>query len=318
MSDFLLSCHNLLIAGHHDPDADCIGAILGLYHVFGGARLGWLPVLEDDIPQNLYYLPGRELILRPAQLRAQPAAVLLVDCGAARRASRGWLDAYVHLPHYCIDHHSSNDFQGELAVVEPQASSSGEIVAAISMEAGLPINSEAAICLYSAIVDDTGCFRYQNTTPRALSMAAKMLEQGVDKEQVRIQLFESRSPAAMAMLKTAFNNMSVMDGGEICYTFVRYQDMLAQNAVKDDLHNITNFTLIQAGVKIGLFFEEYQDSVKISLRCRQGWRVDRLAQEWGGGGHMLAAGCTISGSLEDVMPMVLQKIANCKWQMAND
>ncbi|MCL2496872.1 MAG: DHHA1 domain-containing protein, partial [Clostridiales bacterium] len=237
----------------------------------------------------------------------QPDAVLLVDCGETKRVSCGWLDTYAALPHYCIDHHVSNDFNGILSVVEPAASSTGEIVAAISVEAGLFINNAAATCLYSAIVNDTGCFRYHNTTPRSLAMAAKLLDQDVDKEQIRIQLFENRSPVAMAMLKTAIHNLNVLGGGELCYTFIRYKDILAHNAAKDDLYNITNYTLIQSGVKIGLFFEEYQDSVKISLRCRQGWRVDRLAKEWGGGGHMLAAGCRISGSLDEVMPLMLQK-----------
>jgi len=305
MMDFLLHCEDLLITAHLDPDPDCIGSMLGLYHMCGGAKRGWMLVLEDEIPLNLYYLPGQELILKPQQLTRQPQAVLLVDCGELGRASRGWLDAHSDLPFYCIDHHISNRFQGQLAIVEPDASSTGEIIAALLQEARLPLHLEAATCLYSAIIADTGGFRYLNTTSRALALAAILLACGVDKEQIRIQLFESRSPAAMAMLKTAFNNLQVIAEGQLCYTFIRWEEMRQAGALKGDLHNIANYTLHQRGVKVGLFLEEYEDHVKLSLRGRQGWRVDQLAQAWGGGGHVLAAGCSLPGSLETVLPQAI-------------
>jgi phosphoesterase RecJ-like protein len=307
MTDFLLKSDDLLLTAHLSPDADCLGAMLGLYHMFGGAEQGWIMVLEDEIPPNLRYLPGAELIVRPHQSRRQPAAVLLVDCGEMRRVSRGWIDAYADLPFYCIDHHVSNDFTGELAVVEPEASSSGEIVAAIGEAAGLPLNIEAATCLYSAIVSDTGCFRYENTTPRALETAARMLRAGVDMEQARIKLFESRSPAGMAVMQATFRNIRFAAAGKLCYSFVRYEEALASGAKVADFHNIANYMLLGDGVMIGLFFEEYSDHVKVSFRSRSGLRMDKLAQSLGGGGHMRAAGCHLSGSLNDALPQVLEK-----------
>ena len=305
--DVLLSRNNLLLTAHHDPDADCIGSMLGLYHMCGGRERGWIITLEDDIPPNLYYIPGCELIVKPQQIKRRPAAVLLVDCGEERRVSTGWLDAYISLPFYCIDHHASNEFTGELALVEYEASSTGEIVAALGEATGLPLNIEAATCLYNAIISDTGCFRYENTTPRALETAARLLRLGVDKDQARIQLFESRSPSGMAVLRAAFRNMRFMADDKLCYSFVRYDEALAVKATAADFHNIANYTLLRAGVKIGLFFEEYKDYVKISLRSRQGLRMDKLARLWGGGGHMRAAGCRISGNLDSALPQVLQK-----------
>jgi phosphoesterase RecJ-like protein len=259
------------------------------------------------MPPNLLFLPGIERIVRPADIVAQPAAVLLVDCGEVRRASRGWLNAYSSLPFYCIDHHISNDFAGDLAIVEAEASSAGEIVAALSEAAGWLINNEAATCLYSAIVSDTGCFRYENTTPRAMEIAARLLRLGVNTEQVRIKLFESRSPSGIAVLQAAFRNLHFVAGGQLCYSFVRHEEAQAAQATAADLHNIANFTLMQAGVKIGLFFEEYSDHVKVSLRSRTGLRMDILAQSLGGGGHIRAAGCKIAGNLDNVLPQVLDK-----------
>ena len=305
--DALLRCNDLLITAHHDPDADCIGSMLGLYHLCGGKERGWIMALEDDIPLNLRYLPGWELIVRPADISTQPTAVLLVDCGEQCRVSRSWLETYSNLPFYCLDHHVSNEFKGELALVEPYASSSGEIVAALAEATGLTLDCEAATCLYSAIVSDTGCFRYENTTPRSLAMAAKLLEQGVNMEQVRVKLFESRSSAGMAVLQTAFRNMQFTADNKLCYSFVRYEEAQAVQAVMADFHNIANYTLLKSGVKIGLFFEECSDYVKVSLRSRQGLRMDKLAQALGGGGHMRASGCLINGSLEIALQQVLEK-----------
>ena len=305
--DFLHGCDDLLLTAHHDPDADCLGSMLGLYHMFAGKQRGWVMVLEDEIPQNLHFLPEVELIVHPQQILRRPAAVLLVDCGEVSRVSRGWLDTYIGLPFYCIDHHISNDFKGELAVVEPDASSTGEIVAALCETAGQPLSTEAATCLYSAIVSDTGCFRYENTTPRALEIAARLLRLGVDMEQVRIKLFENRSPSGIAILQTALNNLQFIAEGRLCYTFVRHKEALAVQAKVADLNNISNFTLLQNGVIIGVFFEEYEDHVKISLRSRRGLRVDKLAQSLGGGGHMRAAGCSLKGDLDSILPQVLSK-----------
>ncbi|MCL1906071.1 MAG: DHH family phosphoesterase [Clostridiales bacterium] len=307
MTGFLLGCDNLLLTAHHDPDADCIGAMLGLYHLFGGERRGWIMALEDAVPPNLKYMPGVENILRPADITRRPKAMIFLDCGEPRRISNGWLDAYSGLPRYCIDHHASNNFAGELAVVERDASSTGEIVAALGEDAGLPFNIGAATCLYSAIVSDTGCFLYENTTPRALETAARLLRLGVDMEQVRIKLFESRSSSGIAVLQAAFRNMQFAADGAICYSFVRREEAVAAGATMADFHNIANYTLLKAGVKMGLFLEEYDGYVKVSLRSRQGLRMDKLAQTLGGGGHMRAAGCRLEGGLKDALPLVLEK-----------
>ncbi|MCL1816050.1 MAG: DHHA1 domain-containing protein [Clostridiales bacterium] len=307
MVELLKNSRDLLLTAHHDPDADCLGSMLGLYHVFAGERLGWKLVLEDVAPPNLRYLPGVELIMRPQQVVGLPAGLLLVDCGEYRRASNGWLDVYSDLPAYCIDHHVTNEFRGSLAVVEPTASSTGEIVAAMCEYADIPIAVDAATCLYSAIVSDTGCFRYENTTPRALEITARLLKLGVDMEQVRIHLFESRSPAGISVLQAAFRNMRFVAQGKICYSFVRYEEALASRAVAADFNNIANFTLMRFGVIIGLFFEEYSDGVKVSLRSRQGLRMDELAKTLGGGGHVRAAGCRIIGNLDHALQLVLAK-----------
>ncbi len=304
MLEMLDTQRGLLIVGHEDPDCDCLGSMLGLYHAFQGAEKGWRMLRRDPIPANLDYLPGLAQMLDPADLDIPGEAVLLLDCGEPRRTGT-WLEPMLPGKRlYCIDHHISNAFRGDLALVEPEASAASEIVAALALSEGRTISDEAALCLYSGMVADTGCFRYNNTSSRSLALAARLLPQ-VDLETVRIRLFEDRSYANMKMIAAAFTHMQVECGGKLCYFFLSNGDREKYQAGPADCHNIVNYALSLHGVKVGLMFEEYRDHVKMSFRCRSGYRVDRLAQHFQGGGHELASGAKLPGGLDSVIPQVL-------------
>ncbi len=263
-------------------------------------------ILSDPVPENLQFFPGLEKMraLRPEDQQAE--AVLLLDCGEARRTGT-WLEGL--LPgkkYYCIDHHQSNAFQGDYAVVEPKAAAASEIVAAIAREAGILPTADVAMCLYAGIVGDTGCFRFLNTTPRTMDLAAWLMPQ-VDREIIRIKLFESRSYASMKMVAACYNNFQVECDGKLCYTFVTEAERDAVGATPGDCHDVVNGTLALSGVQVGIMFEEYHGYVKMSFRARRAYAVDELAKSFGGGGHKQASGCKINGTLAEVMPKVLQE-----------
>lgn len=293
----------LLIVGHEDPDCDCLGSMLGLYLSFHGKDKDWRMLRRDPVPANLAYLPGLEDMIDPEALDIPGQGVLLVDCGDIRRTGDWLADRMEGKPLYCIDHHVSNAFQGVLSLVEPDASATAEIIAELALLKG-PVQDEVALCLYSGMAADTGCFRYNNTTARCLSLAAQLLPQ-VNLETVRIQLFEDRSYANAKMIGRCFDHIQLECGGKLCYSYLSCADREPYQAGPADCHNIVNYTLSLHEVKVGVLFEEYQDYVKMSFRCRNGYRVDKLAQYFHGGGHALASGCKISGNLDTVMPMVL-------------
>lgn len=295
---------NLLILGHEDPDCDCLGSMLGLYLAFNGEEKGWRMLRRDPVPANLAYLPHLDKMMDPDDLDLPGDAVLLLDCGDIRRTGT-WLEAL--LPgkkFYCIDHHISNAFQGDLALVESDAAATAEIIAALVLGEGGSVSDEAALCLYSGMAADTGCFRYNNTSPRCLALASRLLPQ-IDLEQVRIHLFEDRSYANAKMVGVCFDHIRLDCEGKLCYSYLSRKDREPYQAGPGDCHNIVNYTLSLHGVKVGLIFEEYDDYVKMSFRCRSGYRVDHLAKHFNGGGHELASGCKLPGSLEEVMPVVL-------------
>ena len=305
--DVLKGSQRLLIAGHEDPDCDSLGAALGLYLAAGGADKRWTLLRTGEAPKNLSYLPGLDLFRDPAGVSpADFDAVLLVDCSELTRAG-GFMPALCRGKKvYCIDHHQVARPEGEVCVVEPEAAAACEIVSCILHEAGFAIGDEAALCLYSGIASDTGGFRFRNTTPRCLTEAASLLPQ-IDSELVRIRLFEDRSFANMKMLAACLREMQVECGGLLAYSWLSRAEMEKYGAGYNDCHNIVNFLLELSGVKVALMFEEYADEVKMSFRCREGYRVDELARRFDGGGHMLASGCKQPGGLSQVMPAVLKE-----------
>jgi len=301
----LLRCQrNLVLVGHEDPDCDCLGSMLALYRAFDGAAKNWRMLRRDPVPPNLRFLPGLDLMLDPSALDMLPEAVLLVDCGELSRTG-DWLEPMLRdEPLYCIDHHATNAFEGAAALVEPEAAAAAELAAALIFSAGIQPDKDTALCLYCGLAADTGCFRYLNTTPRSLRQAARLMPQ-VDLELVRIKLFEDRSFANLKMMAACLNNLTVDYAGLLCYSYVSRPERDRYHATAADCHNIVNYTLALTGVKVGILFEEYENEVKISFRCRRGYRVDELAQQFQGGGHLLASGCKVAGSLDQAMPLVV-------------
>ncbi|MEG2212543.1 MAG: bifunctional oligoribonuclease/PAP phosphatase NrnA [Clostridiales bacterium] len=294
---------NLLLVGHLNPDGDCLGSLLALYLAFDGVHKGWQVATMDAFPAYLDFLPGHEIVRQPAQIGGRPEAVLFVDCCALTRTGM-WLEQYLtaNVAVYCIDHHQSADFQGQISLIEPTAAATGELVCALTEQAGIGFDRNIATNLYTVLVADTGCFRFTSTNARTLSQAA-LLRPWVDTAQIQIKLFENRSLVNMRLLSRVLARLQYLAEGQLCVGYLTREDFMVAGG--EDANDIVNFTLYTSGVKIGLLVEEYVDFVKVSFRSHSSYRVDQLAQSLGGGGHLRAAGCRLPGTLREQLPRVV-------------
>ena len=301
----LQSQRRLLLSGHEEPDCDSLGTVLGTYLAFGGREKGWRMAYSGPIPADLGFLPGLEQMSPLDAISADDFdAVLLIDCSDLPRAGEKMPKLAEGKPLYCIDHHVSIGTCCDLALVEEESSATGEIMTAICVKAGMQFSDEVALCFYSAMVSDTGGFRYLNTTSRSLHLASLLLPQ-IDLELVRINLFENRSYANLKIIAACLEKLTVSCQGLLAYAYIDRETMLRLHADATDCYNIVNHVLSLRGVKIGIVFEEYEDHVKISFRSRRGYAIDGLARSFGGGGHQMAAGCKINGSLFNVITSVV-------------
>lgn len=308
----LRQADNILLAGHISPDGDTLGSTLALSLIL--QRLGKRPtvVFQDDVPGYLRFLPGTADIVKPAQITGQPDLLVLVDCATLERTGDGWLNQYLpQAPLLIFDHHALRDDIPATSLIDPKLAATAELIYWLREALGVPLDLDIARCLYTAISTDTGGFRFTNTRTHTFEIAAKLLAAGVDLEEMRINLYESRSLANLKMMGLAMVNMSQTEDKKLVWSMLDAATKERLGAQPGDTDNIAGQTMLVEGVKVGVFLDERVDAdggckVKVSFRGRNGYNVGELAARFGGGGHFAASGCTIPGTLEEVWPGVIE------------
>lgn len=306
----LSSCRHPIIAGHVSPDEDAVGSALAL--AMGLRRLGKDPqvVFKDDLPSYLGFLPEIAAVGKPEDLDNKRDLLIMVDCAAPKRIGKMWSEPWLaKLPAIAIDHHSTvSDFVCP-GVVDSSAAANCQIIYYLLEALGVKIDLPIATCLFAGISGDTGGFRYGNTNSETMAIAGRLMDLGVDTQRVRLQLFESRPMKDLSMLGVALQNMKQSADGKLVWTTVSLAEKERYGADSANCENISAYTLHPEGVKVGVFFQEMpEDFVKISFRCRDGYNVAQVAQQFDGGGHVAAAGCRTVGSLESVQQSVLKAL----------
>lgn len=312
--DFAPACalvqasQNIFIAGHVSPDGDTLGSALGLALALRQLGKQVTVVFQDDIPQHLRFLPGSDKIVKPDQLDQQPDLFILVDCATLERTGAGWIDVYLpQVPLLIFDHHALRDEIPAVSLIDPHLAATAELIYWFLQAVEVPLDLDMARCLYTAICTDTGGFRFTNTKVHTLQIAAELLAKGINLEEMRIQLFESRSMGHIKLLGLCLSNLQKTDDNKLVWCGLDAATKKLYNALPEDIDGIAAATMQLEGVKIGMFFDERaeQGVVKVSMRGRDGYNVGKLAAEFGGGGHYAASGCTIPGTLTEVQPQVL-------------
>ncbi|MCL2817594.1 MAG: DHHA1 domain-containing protein, partial [Clostridiales bacterium] len=232
--------------------------------------------------------------------------VVMLDCAETARAGGEWLEALLaRADLIVIDHHPGEAPAAVYSYIDAGAAAAAELVCRLLEEGGMEPGQEAAFCLYAGIAFDTGCFRFANTTWKAMLTASRLLAAGIDGQKANMNLFERRSLAGTYMLGAAISSMEIFCGGKLAAMTIGREAMLKHGARTDDCSNIVSTAMSVEGVKVALLFEEREKSVKISLRCRPGYAVNGIARALGGGGHLLAAGAVAEGDLAAVKERAL-------------
>ena len=211
-----------------------------------------------------------------------------------------------------IDHHPSPDGFGKIRILDANASSTCEIVAETFQANEVSIDADAATLLFAGIVFDTGGFRFGNTSPRTLEIASNLAARGAEPSVIARELFESRSLRAMKLLGIALESMEIEDDGRIVSAKLAHEDFKALGATDGDTEGAVNMVASVKGPIVALLFREIEPGiVRVSLRSRDGFDVNRVARAFDGGGHAAAAGCTLNGTLDEAKLRVLSEVR--KW-----
>ncbi|MDQ2799194.1 MAG: bifunctional oligoribonuclease/PAP phosphatase NrnA, partial [Armatimonadota bacterium] len=198
---------------------------------------------------------------------------------------------------------------GDIQVVETRAASTAEIVFALLNALELPITPEVATCLFTGILTDTGSFRFQNVTADTMTVAARLIDAGASPAFVSEHVFENRTFAATKLLGLALSSLSRTLDGRIAWAHVTREDFARLGATDEDSEGLVNPVRSVRGAEVGVSFREMPDgAVRVSLRSREGVDVGQIAQKFGGGGHRMAAGCTLNLPLAEAEAAVLDSL----------
>jgi phosphoesterase RecJ-like protein len=303
----------VLLTTHVRPDGDGLGSMLALADALEGMGKSARMVVASALPPRYDFLDPTRRIQRinlPSDDYRDADLAIVLDTGTWNQLGDfGTLLRELKCPRAVIDHHLTQDDLGAARFVDTTAEATGRLVYEAVQALGTPLRPESAHCLFVAVAMDTGWFRHPNTTPRTLELAARLVEAGARPTPAYEALFEQSSLGRLKLTGLVLGRLKVCHGGRISYTEILRGDYEATGAVPQDSEDLVNYTRAIAGVEVGLFFmEQPKGGIKVSLRSRDRVDVARVAEQFGGGGHRLASGCTLQTSLEEARARILAAV----------
>lgn len=308
-ADAIREAHSLVLACHVNPDGDALGSMLGL--ALGLAPLGQALTLlsQDGVPDIYRFLPGADRVQRSTDLPVFDLAIVL-DSGDLSRVGSQVQPLVARARRIMdVDHHVLAGAFGDIRVLHAQAASTSEIVFALLESLEMPITPEVATCLFTGVITDTGSFRFQNVTPNTFHVAAALLNAGAPPAHISENVFENRTFAATKLLGHALSSLMQTPDGRIVWARVTARDFAALGAADADTEGVVNYARGVRGADVGVLFREMADGkIRVSLRSREIINVAEVAQRFGGGGHRMAAGCTLQVPLPEAERLVVDAI----------
>jgi phosphoesterase RecJ-like protein len=308
----LKEAYRVLITCHRNPDGDALGSELALAEMADRLGVQVVIVNRDRTPANLSNLPGCDRIQVSEELPGDfPSAydlVITVECPGLDRTG---FEGLTQVPILNIDHHPANPAYGVVNFLDEESPAVGEMVWSMYGEVGLIPSGEAATNLFVALSTDTGDFRYSNATSRAFRAAAEMVDAGASPPRVANWIHNHRSLASVRLLGEALQSLKILCGGKLAVITADRAAFQRAGAGPEDTEEIVNIPRSIAGVEAVAYFKQWEDGVvRVSLRSRGDVDVRSVAQSFGGGGHVNAAGCTIQGELATVEQDVASAVAS--------
>ncbi|SMO53893.1 DHH family phosphoesterase [Melghirimyces algeriensis] len=313
IDSFLADEGPYLVVSHVHPDGDAIGSTLAVGFMLKQLGKTVVMVNESPIPYKFRFLPEIDHVHSPEEIAYQAPfhRVIAVDVADAERMGEKVRQLFTDSVDLLnIDHHPTNDRFGTVNRVESEAAATAEILCYWATHLGVNMDRYLATCLYTGLLTDTGGFRYSNTTPEVMELASGLLRQGVNPGEIADRVIETTSRQQLALLRCALDTLSFSEGEKVAWMWLTRENFQETGANEEDSDGIVNYARNVVGVDVGILFRETEDAtIKVSLRSREIVDVGKLAQTLGGGGHARAAGCTLSGSRDEVEQTILNKVS---------
>lgn len=283
---------------HVSPDGDAIGSACALRLALMAMGKRVQAVCDGDVPRIYRFLEGAEDIIKPNDARITSAAIA-VDCADEGRMGAAD-EIFAQAKHTAnIDHHVTNTMFAQHNAVEAHAAAAAEVVKRLIEQLDADFGANIATCLFCGLVTDTGNFAYSNTTPDTLFAAGELLQRGADNALINRAVYRSAPVSKRRMLGLGLIKAEYLHGGKVAVCKLTRADFDRFNARDEDCEGIIDNLRDVENVEIAMFMREKEPNVyKVSMRAKEYANVCAVAERYGGGGHRLAAGCTVRGELD--------------------
>ena len=310
--DRIRNARRVLAVSHENPDADTLGATLGvvrLVEAMGGVADA---VCTDPVPPLYDFIAGVERFRTDPEETAPYDLLVISDCGSLERIGEvagRHTDLFARLPRVIIDHHASNDGAEAADWIDPGAAATCEMITLLAGRLGVPLDADGgglAAALMAGIVMDTATFAHPNATPRTLVVSAALVEAGAPLSDISRRLYRTKPDAQLRLFGIVLERLETADDGRIVWSSLTEADITATGADRAHSEGIIDLLSQAQAAEVALLFKQAGTATRVSVRTRPGG-VDAtvLTGTFGGGGHARAAGASVDAPLENARPLVL-------------
>lgn len=312
----LKKAKSVLVTSHQDPDGDSLGSQLALIAYLKSKKKKVLAIDQGKIPAKYRFLDPAGIIreILPHETTSLPSfsadIAFVVECPSLERIG---LAQKLLRPETVIvnfDHHPSNRKFGKINWLETGASAVGEMVYDFLLAVRFKITPSVAQALYTAILTDTGRFRYHSTTPRTLEVCARLMKLGADPQKITEEVYYRVTTEDLRLVARVLDNMELHKNGQVCVLSIDKDILAATGARFEDTEGIVDYSLYLREVKVGVLFKELSPvKTKVSLRSQNSINVSEVAKFFSGGGHPNASGCALNMPMGEAKQAILQKVS---------
>ncbi|MFH1093288.1 MAG: bifunctional oligoribonuclease/PAP phosphatase NrnA [Candidatus Omnitrophota bacterium] len=310
--DVIKKHKRFLISGHVNPEGDAIGSQLAMANLLKILGKEVRIINADCVPKNIMFMPGvesMELFKDIGNNAVDFDVAIILDSPTLERIGdvKKMLDGKYIIN---IDHHVSNSQFGDINWVDPNCSSAGEMVYDLFKSSNRAVDDASALCIYVAIMTDTGSFRYANTTARTHSIAADLLLYDIDPKQIYEYVYETKSFNTFKLLAEVLANLKRTDDAKFVWFKVTNEMLYRNKLTADCCEDFIVFVRMIEGAEVVAFLREMDNKpgVKVSFRSKKDIDVNEIAKKFGGGGHKAASGCVIEKSLDEAEQMLVRVV----------
>lgn len=311
IGEILRNHQSFVLISHVRPDGDAIGSQIALGFSLMAAGKTVRLINEDGLPDNLEFMAGSEKIELPLGEPLDVEVAIALDTATKPRLGDAALNAASKAKIWLnIDHHISNPRYGDFNWIDATSPATGQILYDLIVALGLPLPAETRDAIYVAVSTDTGSFQYPSTTAKTYEMAAALIRQGLDVGTINSQTYDNHPYRRVELMRALLNTLELSEDGLVANWELDDKTRRDLQLRPEDSEGLIDIIRAIRGVQLAVFFEELPDGkIRVSMRSKDR-RVDvcKVALEFGGGGHSLAAGIRMTGPVQNAKALVLAAI----------